>query len=93
MSSQANKPMPNETPQLNVIARAPFHVYYEGPAEVVSAANKVGPFDILPRHADFFSVLKPCDVTIITPDEPVIFHIDSGIITVRDNEVMLFVNM
>ncbi len=78
---------------LNVIARSPFHVYYEGPAEIVSALNKVGPFDVLPGHADFFSVLKPCDVTINTKSEPVIFHINSGIITVRDNEVMLFANM
>jgi F0F1-type ATP synthase epsilon subunit len=78
---------------LNVIARSPFHVYYEGPAETVSAVNKVGPFDVLPGHADFFSVLKPCDVTILTSDEPVVFHVHSGIITVRDNEVMLFANM
>ena len=39
---------------LTVIARAPFTVYYEGPASAVSAKNRVGPFDILPGHADFF---------------------------------------
>jgi len=78
---------------LNVIAREPFHVYYEGPARVVSAANRVGQFDILPGHADFFSVLKPCDVIIATDKEPVTFHIDNGIIAVRDNEAMLFVNI
>ena len=33
---------------LTVIARAPFTVYYEGPASAVSAKNRVGPFDILP---------------------------------------------
>jgi len=43
-----------DDPQLKVIARAPFHVYYEGLAYSLSATNKVGNFDILPGHADFF---------------------------------------
>lgn len=80
--------------QLTVIARAPFEVYYEGPAEAVSGVNKVGEFDILPGHADFFSMLVPGEILIETgADEPVTFNIANGIIAVRDNEVMLFVNM
>ena len=78
---------------LKVIARAPFSLYYEGEALSVTAANKVGPFDILPGHADFFSVLSPCDVFIETDKEPVSFSITNGIITARDNEVMLFIDM
>ncbi len=79
--------------QLTVIARAPFTVYYDGLASYVSSANKVGPFDILPGHADFFSVLNPGEVVIGTPGDPVKFTITNGIITVRDNAVMVFVNM
>lgn len=78
---------------LIVIARAPFHVYYEGAAQSVSAANSVGPFDILPGHADFFSMLLPGEVIIETDKDPVSFTINNGIIAVRDNGVMLFVNM
>lgn len=79
--------------QLTVIARAPFHIYYEGPARLVSAVNKVGPFDILPDHADFFSVMSPGEVVIETEADNVNFKITNGIIGVRNNEVMLFVNM
>lgn len=82
-----------EAYSLNVIARAPFNVYYEGPAAAVTAINSVGTFDVLPGHADFFSVLEPGDIVIDTPDKAISFPIDAGIITVRDNEVMLFVNM
>ena len=82
-----------QTAVLTVIARSPFHIYYEGPATVVSAANKVGPFDILPGHADFFSLLIPGEVNIETDGDPVSFDISDGIAAVRDNEVMLFVNM
>ena len=79
--------------KLSVIARAPFNIYYEGVAEAVTATNKVGKFDILPGHADFFSILKPGDVIIETATDPISFSISNGIITVRDNEVMLFVNI
>lgn len=82
-----------EQPQLKVIARAPFQVYYEGQATVVSAENRVGKFDILPGHADFFSMLTPGSVIIETDKEPVTFDITNGIITVRNDEVMLFADM
>ncbi|HET7320134.1 MAG TPA: hypothetical protein VFI84_00940 [Candidatus Saccharimonadales bacterium] len=80
---------------LNVIARAPFEVYYEGPALAVSATNRIGEFDVLPGHADFFSVLLPGEVIIDVKEgaDPISFQITNGIITVRDNEVMLFANM
>jgi F0F1-type ATP synthase epsilon subunit len=85
-----------QTPEtLSVIARAPFNVYYEGKATSVSATNKVGRFDILPGHADFFSILKS-DEIIIEPGgnaDAVTFPINNGIMTVRDNEVLLFVDM
>lgn len=78
---------------LNVIARGPFEVYYEGEANAVTAVNRVGEFDILPGHADFFSVLSPGEISIETSSDPINFMATNGIITVRDNEVLLFVNM
>jgi len=84
---------PLTTEKLNVVARAPFNIYYEGLAEAVTATNKVGQFDILPGHADFFSILSPGEIVIETATNPVDFSISNGIITVRNNEVMLFVNI
>lgn len=83
------------TTSLKVIARAPFHVYFEGEAVSLSAFNKVGPFDVLPGHADFFSMLVPCEVSIDNgkDKEPITFEIRNGILTVRDDEVMLFANI
>jgi F0F1-type ATP synthase epsilon subunit len=79
--------------QLDVIARSPFQVYYEGPAKVISASNRVGKFDILPGHADFFSVMTPGEVIIETENQPVSFNISNGIISVRADKAMLFVNI
>lgn len=79
--------------KLNVIARSPFNVYYEGESSAVTATNKVGQFDILPGHAEFFSILNPGEVLIETDAEPLVFNISNGIMTARDNEVLLFVNI
>lgn len=81
------------TAQLTVVARSPFRIYYEGAAKVVSAENSVGKFDILPGHADFFSVLTPGEVLIETESDAINFNITNGMVAVRDDEVMLFVNM
>lgn len=84
----------NLTYSLNVLARSPFELYYEGEAAALSAQNRIGAFDILPGHADFFSMLEPGEITIqITDKEPVKIDAKSGILTVRDNQAYLFVNM
>jgi F-type H+-transporting ATPase subunit epsilon len=83
----------SDIPQLKVIARSPFELHYEGPARSISATNKVGNFDILPGHADFFSMLKSGEVIIETDDKPVTIATHNGIITVRDDSVLLFLNM
>lgn len=86
--------MSKPLPTLKVIARAPFELYFDGPALALSAANRIGKFDILPGHADFFSMLTPCQCIIQAPDgNDVTFDVHSGIITVRDDVVMLFANM
>jgi len=38
-------------------------------------------------------MLIPGEIVIETLSEPITFAINNGIITVRDNEVLLFVNM
>jgi F0F1-type ATP synthase epsilon subunit len=84
-----------DSTSLKIIARAPFHIYYEGEAVSLSAFNSVGPFDVLPGHADFFSMLVPCQVSIDngSDKDPITFDIRDGILTVRDDEVMLFANI
>lgn len=78
---------------LAIIARSPFHIYFEGEAYALSATNRVGQFDILPGHADFFSVLEPGEIIVQTDKEPVVFTIENGILTVRDDAVYLFADV
>ena len=85
--------MSEAPPDLYVIARAPFELYYDGPASAVSGTNRIGPFDILPGHADMLSMLLPGQIIIEKAGEPVEIDARNGIITVRDNKVLLFVNI
>lgn len=84
---------PSTTDKIRVIARAPFHVYYDGPADAFSAKNKVGDFSILPGHADFFSMIIPGEVEVINDEIATTFKVESGLVTVRDDQVYLFVNV
>lgn len=88
-------PQSAKDPQLAVKAYSPFHIFYEGPATVVSAMNEVGPFDILPGHIGFFAILSVGDVVIDTgvDDDLVTFTISNGIMSVRDDTVEIFVNI
>lgn len=78
-----------QTVHVKVIS--PSQVYYEGPAESVSARNKVGAFDILADHANFFSLLTQGDIVINTGPQELKFPIQHGIVKVTQNVVTLFI--
>lgn len=77
--------------QLKVKVISPSHTFYEGPALAVSANNKVGPFDILGGHANFFSLLTEGDIVVHTPSQQLRFPTNHGIVKVTKNVVTLFI--
>ena len=79
--------------KLNVQILAPTQTYYEGSALSVSAVNKVGPFDILADHANFFSLLDSGMVTVKNEYGTLKFSISKGLMQVHNNNVRLFVNI
>lgn len=73
---------------------SPFHDYYDGRAFSVSAENDTGPFDILPKHHNFISLLKPCDLIIRTireGEQKII--ISGGIMHVKADQVIVFLDV
>lgn len=79
--------------QLNVIVLSPYETFYEGMANSVSAVNKIGPFDVLPGHINFMSLLSRGAVKLNTPSGERIFKLERGILKVHDNQVKVFVNV
>lgn len=88
------KKQDNADAVLKVKVHSQFETFFEGSAESVSALNKTGPFDILGGHANFLSLLEPCEVIVRKDKEheekiPVEF----GVVHVNANEVTVFVNV
>ena len=79
---------------MQVRVYAPYQVYYDGPADSLSAANDTGPFDVLPQHKNFMSLLKPGNVVIRQKNKPDFsMKIDRAILHVRSNKVTVFLDV
>ncbi|MEI7818591.1 MAG: hypothetical protein WCI47_00575 [bacterium] len=80
-------------PELVVKIISPFEVMYEGRARAVSAASSIGPFDILPNHENFLTLLIQCEVHILTEVDQRRFPIQHGVLRVDNNKVIVFANI
>lgn len=76
-----------------VKVQAPFQIYFEGEAYSISAVNSVGPFDILPKHHNFLSILEPCTLSIQALDGEKTLHISRGLMHVKADKVVVFVDV
>jgi len=59
-------------------------------AQSISSENTVGPFDILPGHANLISILK-YSITIRKPDgKNEVYYFARGMVEVSGNQVRIF---
>lgn len=73
---------------------SPYQTFYDGQAVSVSAENDTGPFDILPRHHNFMTLVNTGEVIIrISKDEEKKIRIARGVMHVRSNKVTLFLDV
>jgi len=72
---------------------SPFRVYFDGKAKSVSAVNKTGPFDILPHHHNFITLLDACDLVLDTAGGETRIKISGGVMHVHQNAVTVFLEV
>lgn len=89
----ANTEKAGSKSEMHVRVHGPYKVYYDGMAQTVSAANETGPFDILPQHHNFMTLLNAGDVIIRHGDEQETIAIQRGIMHVKANEVVVFLDV
>lgn len=73
---------------------APYKSYFEGIANSISAVNDTGPFDILPGHHKFLTLLSDGDIVIRDDkgqEEKV--TIKNGIMFVLSDKVTVFLDV
>ena len=78
---------------LRVKVWSPFRVYFDAEAKSVTGENGTGPFDILPRHRNFITLLSTCDLVLQTKDGEVKIHISGGVMQVHKDVVTVFLEV
>ncbi|HCM51641.1 TPA: hypothetical protein DIS56_00695 [Candidatus Saccharibacteria bacterium] len=82
------------TKTIGVKIYSPSKVYFDGQALTFSAVNDTGPFDILPRHKNFMSLLRPCNIRIRKPDNlEFVLPISRGVLHVKQDKVTVFLDI
>jgi F0F1-type ATP synthase epsilon subunit len=79
--------------KLHVRIQAPYRVYYDAKAQSVSAENKTGPFDVLPGHRNFITLLSDSDLRLINDDGVNVFRIQKAMMHVSRDEVVVFIGV
>ncbi len=79
--------------QMTVIVHSPFKSYFDGQAFSISAENLVGPFDILPGHHNFMTLLSACELVIRSKTGEQRINISGGIMHVKANRIVVFLDI
>jgi F0F1-type ATP synthase epsilon subunit len=78
---------------MHVKVYAPFKVYFDGQATSISAFNDTGPFDILPKHHNFMTLLNSGDIVVRTEKDEERIRISHGIMHVKADDVVVFLDV
>lgn len=83
-------------PTMYIKVYSPFRVYFEGEAYSITGFNKTGPFDILPQHHNFITLLAASELLIKPATGPLKeqkIRISGGLMHVKADRVTVFLNI
>ena len=78
---------------LHVKVENPERVIWEGDADSVSSVNSIGPFDILPDHANMITLIEKQPITVVASSHEQTFSFEKAVILVRQNLVSIFADI
>ena len=95
MNPVVESAVPSESQKLKIHIKvySPFKTYYDDEAFSISAVNGTGPFDVLPKHHNFITLLNPCEMVIEGDSDPVRIRIARGIMHVKADKVVVFLDV
>jgi F0F1-type ATP synthase epsilon subunit len=83
-----------QNPTMHVKVHAPYKTYFDGEANSISAINRTGPFDVLPHHKNFMTLLIPCNIVIRINGKPTFtMPIQRGIMHVKADQTTVFLDV
>lgn len=78
---------------MHVKVHAPYKVYYDDQADSISAVNETGPFDILPNHHSFMTLLDECELIVRNGEREEKIPIIQGVMHVKADAVVVFLDV
>lgn len=72
---------------------SPYRSYYDDRADSVTATNLTGPFDILPGHKNFMTLLTRGEIIVRAKNGAQKLKIERGVMHVRNNTVTIFLDV
>lgn len=78
--------------KLTVKVRNPDVVFFDGEADAVSSTNEKGPFDILPMHENFISLIKD-KIVIHLGGQKKELSVNTGVIRAKGNNIQIFYSL
>lgn len=78
---------------ITVKVNSPERVIWEGPAKWVSSINSDGPFDILPFHANFITIIENKPIRVKTQDQIIEYVFPYSIVYAHNNLVNIYTNL
>lgn len=85
---------PDAPPTMHIKVYSPFKTYFDEEAFSISAANTTGPFDILPHHHNFLTLLSPGEISIrILRGGEQRIRISGGLMHVKADKVIVFLDV
>ena len=92
-AAASSAPAQETRDHLAVKVWSPYKVYFDGEARSVSGVNETGPFDILPRHHSFISLLSASELRLRTLQGDVRVRISGGVMQVHHDVVTVFLEV
>lgn len=83
----------DNTQYLKVRVNSPEKVIWEGDAKSVSSVNSKGPFDILPLHTNFISIVENKGIKIKTDTDHKEYTFARSVIYAKENKVLIYTNI
>lgn len=80
-------------PSVHIKVASPFNTYFDEEALSISAVNDTGPFDILPRHHNFITLLNACEIVVRTRRGDFRIQISGGVMHVKADQIIVFLNV
>lgn len=93
-AARAKQAAANTKPTMRIKVYSPFRIYYDQESYSVTGVNRTGPFDILPRHHNFMTLLDACELVVRPingPEQRI--RISGGLMHVKADKVTVFLDI